>query len=158
MADPAVVPDGWSLQLRPHLGIGVTTVGNYQRNHGVPWGVAGIAGMRLLTGPAPWFAMGAEGSWLSTGLDEGEGPRDMTLIGPVVEFRFINVVHLSLGGLWAKELYDARRSYIDATSSLGFEPWANHRWSPLLVYRSDIIFSPSITSVRTITAGLRYTF
>lgn len=156
--DPEIEPAGWSLQVRPHVGVGVTTVGSYQRGDGVPWGVAGIAGLRGLTGPTPWFAFGAEVSWLSTGLDAGEGPRDMTLIGPVAELRFMQVGHLNVGGLWAKEHSAERRSYLDIVTSIGFEPWANHRWSPLLVYRSDTIFTSSPTSVRTIAAGLRYTF
>ncbi len=156
--DPEALPSGWTIQLRPHAGAGVTTVGNYQRNDGVPWGVAGLLGVRALTGRVPWFAVGVEGSWLSTGLAVGEGPRDLTLIGPVVEFRFVNLVHLSVGALWAKELNQDRRSYADGTLAMGFEPWADHRWSPLLVYRSDMIFTTSPTTVRTVMAGLRYTF
>lgn len=162
-ADEAAVnetplPSGWTLQLRPQIGVGVTTVGSYQRNDGIPWGVAGLAGMRVLAGPVPWFAFGVEGSWLSTGLDANEGPRDLTLMGPVAEFRFVNLVHLSAGALWAKELNQARVSYFDAAIAMGFEPWADHRWSPMLVYRSDLIFTSSPTTVRTLAAGLRYTF
>ena len=114
--------------------------------------------MRVLSGPAPWFALGAEGSFVSTGLDKGEGPRDLTLLGPVVEFRFINLVHLSVGALWAKELHDGHGSYADVTTAMGFEPWADQQWSPLLVYRSDTIFTSSVTTIRTLTAGVRYTF
>ena len=149
---------GWRLELRPHAGPSVTTVGSYRRSDDLPWAVGGHAGLRLLTGPNRFRAFGLETTWLGTGLDRDEGPRQLLLWGPVAELRFWEVMHIDVGALVASELGDGRRTWFDLQYGVGFEPWAASRWSPLIIYRSDAIFTPSVSTVRSVSGGLRYTF
>lgn len=149
---------GWRVTLRPHAGPTVTTVGRYTRSDGMPWALGAFAGLRLLVGPDSEHAFGLEGTWLSTGLARGEGLRDVALLGPVAEVRVWRLVHLDAGLLYAREMNDERRGYADLSYSVGFAPaWWPH-WTPMIVYRSDLIFTSALTSVRALSFGIGYTF
>lgn len=154
----AAADDSWQVHLRPHGGPAVTTVGQYTRGEGIPTGVGGFAGARLLAGPGADYAIGLEGSWLATGLAQGDGIRQAVLVGPVAELRVQELVHLDVGLLYAGELTDEHHRYADLTYAVGFAPswWAN--WRPLIAYRNDLIFTSALTTVRALTLGVRYTF
>lgn len=154
---PADTSD-WQCHLRPMAGIGIATAGRYTRGEDIPLGLAVHAGLRVLVSPDPAWGIGLETTWLDTGLDRDEGLRDALLAGPVAELRFWRVVHLSAGVLAAKELHDRQRTVIDVLTIAGFEPWPDQAWSPLLAYRSDVLTTASITAVRSITAGVRWSF
>lgn len=148
---------GWHAAVRPLAGPSLTTVGRYSRDDGITSGFGGHAGLRLLVEDPTW-SFGVEGTWLTTGLDRGEGIRDALLVGPVAELRMWDVVHLDAGVLAARQMNDEERTYLDLQWSAGFEPWPEKRWSPMIVYRSDAIFTSQITTVRSVSLGLRCAF
>lgn len=148
---------GWRFGVRPLAGPSLTTVGSYARDDGIPWAFGGHAGLRALVEDPVW-SFGLEGTWLSTGLEREEGIRNAILAGPVAELRLLNVVHLDGGVLAARQIGDAGRTYLDLQWSAGFEPWSAERWSPMLTYRSDAIFTTRITTVRSVSLGVRCAF
>lgn len=148
---------GWHAAVRPLAGPSLTTVGSFDGEESIPWAIGGHAGLRLLVEDPTW-SFGVEGTWLSTGLDRGEGIRDALLVGPVAELRMWDVVHLDAGVLAARQMNDEERTYLDLQWSAGFEPWPEERWSPMIVYRSDAIFTSRITTVRSVSLGLRCAF
>ena len=151
---------GWRWSVRPEVGVGVSTVGSYHRGEGVPWGVSELAGMRILFGPDAEKRAGLEATWLHTGLAAKDGLRNAVLLGPVAEMRVWRVVHLEVGGLYARQIDDERRGYADVMYGFGLAPsWSEHSpWTPSLSYRSDLIFSTQPVTVRSLTLGLHYAF
>ncbi len=152
---------GWRWSVRPQVGVGVSTVGSYHRGEGVPLGVSELAGVRVLFGPDAEKRAGVEASWLHTGLATEDGLRNAALIGPVAEIRVWRVVHLEVGGLYARQVEGDQRGYADVMYGLGLAPsWLGPQssWTPSLSYRSDLIFSTRPVTVRSLALGLHYAF
>jgi len=152
---------GWRWSAHPHVGVGISTVGSYHRGDGIPWGISTLTGIRTLIGPDSEHRFGLETSWLSTGLNYGEGLRDAVLIGPVAEMRIWRVAYLDVGILYAQEIGGERRGYADVMYSFGFAPslfGARSKWTPSISYRGDLILATNPVTVRSLMLGLLYTF
>lgn len=155
---------GSEVELRALAGLGITTLGGYDREDGGTWGVTRHAGMRMLWSPDPEWAWGMEILAGSTRFPGEAGAERWTAVGLAAEWRPLRVAHLSVGPSDyltsdPPAVDGNRRHFFGFHTTLGFEPviyW--QKVVPLLAYRTDTVFTHSLTVVRSVSLGLRYNF
>ena len=152
---------GLELELRPMAGTGISTSGT---SGNIGRGMARQGGLRCLVALDSAWAVGGEGTVAVTGLPSGVGPATWTQTGVVGEWRPERLALASIGGgdyrveRPATSDHD-RRHVAGLHVTLGLEPqkiWPS--LIPLLAYRTDTVFTHSITSMRCIVIGLRAQF
>lgn len=158
-ADDALLPglDGVAgAELRPHLAIGVASASH----HGLQWGGAAIAGARGLLSPNGTTWIGVEASWLR--LDDGLATglaRDWVLGGLVVEQTVARRFRLAAGSLAAIGVQRGSADGADLMVEFAWlPPLVLAGAVPRLAYRNDTLIASPLTSVRSLSLGLAWSW
>lgn len=127
-----------------------------------PYVAAFHAGGRFLVSPNGSTAMGVEAIYHQTEFaldDRHEGDaRRFAGIGLALEQRFAGWFHAGVAMVGLIGLEQRTSNPFDVVTTIGWQPRVDRGWSPYLVFRNDTIASRPLLTIRSLSAGLQYTF
>jgi hypothetical protein len=132
-----VVTSGFTLSLRPHIGLGTDETQHY--------------GVRVLLGANDLQLYGLDVTKFSTKDDK------FTSVGIVLEQRVWEWFNMSIGTIGYFDYKGQNQAGL--MTNLGWEPNRNGRIEPFVTYRSDTIFTKDKTdTIHSLSVGVKYNF